>query len=346
MAEKTIDELLDKHLEQGGIDPSTQDSTTPAAEPTAETTNEPEATITTPEADETPKADTESKTPEVDSTSGKPDSATEQGKKPEAKDTARPGDLTLPDGSIVRAGAERRHYETLQVTRQQLQARDGELTNTRNELNTVKAKLEAYDRATTELNGVDPVQAASAVKLYRDLVSDTPGTLQKLIVEAKAKGYSIEGAGAGIDTAAIIAALGSQNRPQVETPQVDYEKQAQEETATFLSKYPDANLHTPEMTMLVQSHPDKTLEEIYFALKTQVVANGLDWSKPLQPQITARKQQQIPAPVIPPVKPLTNGRGPDVFAATDLTTDPKLVQGDSTEDIIREAMREAGMLKQ
>lgn len=346
MAEKTIDELLDKHLEQGGIDPSTQDSTTPAAEPTAETTNEPEATITTPEADETPKADTESKTPEVDSTSGKPDSATEQGKKPEAKDTARPGDLTLNDGTIVRAGAERRHYETLQVTRQQLGAREQELNTTRTELNTVKAKLEAYDAATTQLNGIDPVQAASAVKLYRDLVSDTPGTLQKLIVEAKAKGYSIEGAGAGIDTAAIIAALGSQNRPQVETPQVDYEKQAQEETATFLSKYPDANLHTPEMTMLVQSHPDKTLEEIYFALKTQVVANGLDWSKPLQPQITARKQQQIPAPVIPPVKPLTNGRGPDVFAATDLTTDPKLVQGDSTEDIIREAMREAGMLKQ
>jgi hypothetical protein len=287
-----------------------------------------------------------------DSSGKSGDSGKKQGEKEEGKDAGNPGDLKLPDGTVVKAGPERRHFESWQFEKSRRISAQNELNtekqraaNLEKELNTVKDTLK-------QLNVGDPTQVSSAIRLYRDLSSNPVGTVKTLLAELKAMGHTIDGIGSGVDTNAINMILEEKLKGlQPSASQEDFGKIAQDETVAFLTKYPDAATHEFELAQLVEKNPNMSLEEIYFGLRQAVIDNGLDWSKPLQPQVQARKsamntQDQQPQGGQQP--PLPNGHGggggpTQSFDERDVLKTP--ARGESSDDIIRAAMREANLIR-
>lgn len=300
--------------------------------------------------DGTPKADPAKDALGTNSDGSKIDGRTKQGKEEKAAksggaDALEAGSIKLQDGTIVKAGSERRWFDTAQTARQQL-------THTKNELNTANQKFSTLQTKYTELENTvkqigfeDPVAVTYAVKLYKDLSRDPQGTMTKLLAEMKAKGHTFEGIGGTIDTAAISHLLDTKlpnTSSEQKVTQEQIQQKASEDVAQFVSQFPDAVTHEMHIAALI----DRSIEagrpismvDAYFALKNKVAEDGLDWSKPLGPQVEARKtpQQQTPDP-----KPRVNGRAP---AETPL--DPgNVVQPErelDSDSIVAAAMKEAG----
>jgi len=278
---------------------------------------------------------------EQDSNSGKPNSGKQQGKEEKPPKSGSPKDLTLPDGSVVKAGAERRFYEQLQVSKQQLGAMQKETQAIKTTLQTTQQELQTLRQVSQGMSGVPLEQQAVAVRLYQDLAKDTVGTLTKLLAEAKAKGYSIDGIGGAVDTAAIQLMLKNQSQQTVTQQgptQEEIDQQASAEVGKFFSDYPDAVMHDEILADIVIKHPHLSLQDAYFELKSSVINRGLDWSRPIKPQLQTQQnpqpQQRNPAPMI-------NGRSgitPIVEEKMNLSSQ----DGETTDDIIRAAMRDAG----
>ena len=195
----------------------------------------------------------------------------------------------------------------------------------------LKTQVEAYKASTTILGELTPAEVPGAVRLYSALKTNPVGTLKQMLAEAKANGHNIDGIGEGIDTAAIQRMLdqrlksfeqnnGNQNQP---TPSSE-PRTVDNDDDLFLAQFPDASPHVDIMVqMLNQNIADKRAgktdrimgnTELYFTLKNAAIAQGYDFSKPLQPQIDARKSQgaapQQQQQSIDPT-PRLNGRGND-----------------------------------
>jgi hypothetical protein len=289
--------------------------------------------------------------PAKDNVGSAGDNKQQPGQKEKGQNPNSPGpqDLTLRDGTVVKAGAERRWYENAQLAR----ARE---VDVRNQLNTANQKYQNIEAKYTELSsavkqiGFDkPEEMKVAVSLYTDLARDPVGTVTKLLAELKAKGYTVDGIGSAVDTKAITDILDRKLQPSAETQQRQTQEQiAQEvdkEVNDLFSRFPDAQTHEAMLARVVEVEASKgnqiPLVEAYFALRQKAINEGLDWSKPLGPQLEAKRQgqqqQQQQAP-------RTQGRGATAAAASEI--DPAQVfqpKSDSTADIVRAAMQEAGM---
>lgn len=288
-----------------------------------------------------------------DNLSGTSDNGKQPGKEEKGKGAVAaepPGTLTLKDGSKVAPGAERRWYENAQLAR----ARE---IDVRNQLNTANQNYKNIEAKYTELSsavkqiGFDkPDEMKVAVSLYTDLGRDPVGTVTKLLAELKAKGYSIDGIGSNVDTRAITEILDRKLQPSAEQQQRQTQEQISQEVDRevndLFGRFPDARQHEAMLARVVEVEASKgnqiPLVEAYFALREKCINEGLDWTKPLPPQLDARKagqQQQQNAP-------RQGGRA--VAAAASEEIDPAKVfqpKSDSTADIVRAAMQEAGMVQ-
>lgn len=281
-----------------------------------------------------------------DSLSGKPDGGKKQGKEEKGKDVVDPNDLKLADGTVVKAGAERRHYETAKIAQQKLGIAHTELNDIRAKNTQLETKYTELSNTVKQLGFEDPTQVASAVTLYKDLTRDPKGTMIKLLAEMKALGHTFEGVGGTIDTAALQqlldARLPNQSSQEQQKPtQEQVNEQATKDVQEFVGRFPDAITHEAHIAALIDRSVEigkpLSLTDAYFMLKERVVADGLDWSKDLGPQIEARKT----TPKQPDVKPRTQGRAVDASAV-----DPdKVIQPErdmDSDSIVRAAMQEAG----
>ncbi len=283
-----------------------------------------------------------------DKPSGKPDGKKESGKEEKGSRPAGPGDLTLQDGSIVRAGAERRHYESLQHERQMHAATKQEMNSWKQRAESNQTKLSAIEEASKGLQGLDPVEVSKAVRLYSDLRTNPQGTMKQLLVDLKGLGYDFAEIGGGVDTAAIINAI-NQNKGSEEKPtQQQVDEVAAQEVHNFITTFPDARLHENEIAYIIEQAQAQgkqvSLVDAYSALKLQVINAGLDWSKPIVPQIeaaqAAQTQQQQQTKQNDPKPVNGNGAVPsnsDLFDPTKFTD-----QAETTEDAVLAAMKEAG----
>lgn len=282
-----------------------------------------------------------------DQPSGGADGKPEQGKKPEGQAAGNPNDLTLQDGTIVKAGAERRWYETARVSRQNE-------ANIRRDMNTLQSKYddlvkknEAFEAAAAQVGVADPTEMQAALRLYKDLRTDPQGTMKQLLVDMKQLGHNVDGIGASVDTQAIIQLL-NQHLPQktaVETEQ-NTQNEIQTEVANFFRDYPDARLHENVIALVLANHPEASLTDAYLAVKTQALEQGFDWTKDLAPQVEARKvaagQQQQQGTQQQQQKPIVDGRALN-GNATQHDSTKHITQADDFGDAIRAGMRDAGM---
>lgn len=363
-----FDEIMNKHFEAAGIK---EDQ--PAVEENAEQNNqveankeektsdafeaaidrasgegkqsEPEKNEQSAKEGEQPAGDKQDKP--GDGNDGKP----QQGKKEEGQSVGNPNDLTLQDGTVVKAGAERRWYETARIRAQEASQAKQEANTWKQKYETAQTRLTAMQEAAQQVGVEDPTQMQAAIRLYRDLRNDPVAVVKQLLVDIKGAGYSIDGIGSGVDTQALLNAINqlkpAQTATTVEQRQEQILEDVKEKVQTFFKDNPDAVLHEGVIAAVLEKHPDATLEDAYLAVKTQAIEQGFDWSKPLGPQVEARKQQQTqqqPTQTQNQNKPIVEGK---VLNGNAVDHDPnKTVQADSFEDAIRAGMRDAGLTVQ
>ncbi len=252
-----------------------------------------------------------------------------------------PQDLVDPrTGDVIaRAGSERRFYEEAQRARRDLTARDAEV-------NQLKGRLEGYERANTVATqaGLTPTDMSMAVTLMSAYKKDPIKTLEYMLTEARANGHDVSKlvSGSTIDLSAITKLIDDRLRPITashENTRAEEEarRNAEVEWSSFTQAFPDAELHEEALARLLQQNEQLTLREAYLTLRTFALERRLDFSKPLAPQLEAGQQVENSTTRrgAPPVGRMTR----NVVATTGRVSSPT----DRTEDIVKEAMREAGM---
>jgi hypothetical protein len=266
-----------------------------------------------------------------------------------ARTLAGAKDLRLTDGTVVKGGAERRFYEQREIARSQLATTQTDLGNLRQEHKALQEKYETLENSTKQLHGVDPKILSVGATIVTDLQRDPVGTIKKLLAETAAQGYNVADLGVGIDTAAITRLLEERlptNKPKEKTD-AELEAEATAEVSQFYSQFPDARPHDKLLAAVLRDHPELDMRSAYYAVKSGFAEKGFDWSLSLEDNLKAvassgdgnnqgnntNQNQQ---------KPLPNGGngGNGEFKLND-----SAVADDSmdTGDIVKQAMREAGM---
>jgi hypothetical protein len=266
---------------------------------------------------------------------------------------ANPGDLVDAQGRVIaKAGAERRHYETAQRVQR-------ELGTARQELTRVQTELKAFREAAVlpQQLGLSPEESASGLQLAASWKQNPVGVINYLIEQAKAAGHNVDGLGGPqTDMAAIramianeLAPIRSQTQAQVEAQQ--RQTQAQQQVENLRTEYGDAALVNSEALAKVidaaqQQGRSMNLEQAYLRFTAWCYQHGLDPHQPIDPQMAQRAQpeQQTPQPATQQrMPPRPNGRAASMNGAAPLDPTAQFTGNESSRDIIRAAMREAGL---
>lgn len=253
---------------------------------------------------------------------------------------------------IAPAGPARRFYTEAQQLRGEVARLNatvqqaGELAS---RLAQAEAQIETYKQSNTIATqlGLTIDESVNANKLFAAYKKDPKGVLKYMLTEAQASGIDISGLvqGGHIATDAIAQLIDKKLAPVLEPMQHAREAEqsalrVQQQYQQFITAFPDAKQHENEIA-LIMGRMDCDAREAYFVVKNYALENGLDWNKPLRPQIEARMSgTSLPANGGAPVIP--NGRGnPGSFvpAHRGQVRDPAAM---SNADIVRDAMREAG----
>jgi hypothetical protein len=266
-----------------------------------------------------------------------------------ARTLAGAKDLKLQDGTVVKGGAERRFFEQREIARSQLAEVQKDFGNLQNEHKALQDKFTALENSTKQLHGVDAKTLSVGAKIVGDLQRDPVGALKKLLAEVAAQGYNVEDLGVGVDTAAITRLL-EERLPQQKTEKTDVEleQEATAEVTQFYSAFPDARPHDKLLAAVLRDHPELDLRSAYYAVKSGFADKGYDWSLSLEDNLKATASgdgnNQSDGNNNNPnqQKPLPNGGN---AANAEFKLNDTAVADDNmdTGDIVKQAMREAGM---
>jgi hypothetical protein len=275
------------------------------------------------------------------STTGREQGTTTSDGKQQQQKSSGPQDLVGADGAVIATGGkERRFYETAQREKQRA---DG----LNNEVSTLRANIEAINNAGTLGTQYDltPEEVTTGAQIIASYKKNPAETIQYMLTQAQASGHNVDAVGGGnnMNLDAVQQMLTSALAPLVSEHQERADTQAANNRALeiyndFSSKYPDAAVHENSLARLLEQEATLSPEAAYFKLQSYYSKNGLDWTKSLAQlqadQQTARDaggntQQALPDGNIN-VNNVT-----DTAQVADVNT--------STDDIIREAMAEAGI---
>lgn len=291
------------------------------------------------------RADTDDQSQPQHDQQGKPAQPTELPGRTRPTDN---GDLIDPNTGrvIARAGRERRVYETERAVSKATAPLQTELTRTR-------AELDAFRQAAslpTQL-GLGPQEVSTAMQFMSHWKRDPVGAAQNMLTELRTAGYDVPGLGGTVDVAAIQRMI----RQEIAPFQQDRESQrqhaesytsAQQEVADLYADMPWARMQEQELTSILQADNALSLRDAAYQLQIWAIQRGYDINQPLRPQHQSALQRAQAG----------NGNGqqqqnvaraPGPVNGGDGTLRPR--QGSSvghdrsTRDIVREAMREAGI---
>ena len=340
-------DFLDKHLAEAGVDVNSTDETD------ANTDQSEQSADTTPETKTDATVETDKKEPDAkqDSSGGDINGRKQSEQKEEGQKSGGSKDLVLPSGEVVKGGKERRFYEQKQLAEQRLDVANKTNAALQAEISELKTQNASHSAVIQQLNAENPQDVGNALRLFKDLRNNPTETLKKLLAEAVAGGYTIDNITAGIDTSVVKNIVNDAIRSVQTTQQVqqrDFEAEAEQEVNQFFGQFPDARIHEDAISVISAQHPQASLSDIYFRLKEQAIERGLDWSQPLGPQLSTQSQQQQSQQQQQQQQkqpPMLNGRGtlPNNFDERTPLNTPSV--SESTEDIIRAAMRDAGIIK-
>lgn len=207
---------------------------------------------------------------------------------------------------------------------------------------------------------LSPDEYSIGARIMAAYKSDPKKAIAFLISEAQNSGVDmsdlgVSGGGISVDTIrSTVKDIIAESLKPFEFITADRQQQEQDREATleathatndFLSTYPDAEIHADAIAKIMNTKPGEIdIEKAYWILSAHAAKNGLDWTKPLAPQIQA-KLGQTPNNTQPANTgrrlPELNGR-PHNDSVIERT--PRVMGGmSSSSDIVKEAMREAGM---
>ncbi len=209
------------------------------------------------------------------------------------------GNIVDARGQIVaQAGGASRIFDKLYpyIEREQVQAA------------ALKAKVENYERATQAARdaGLSLEEQSAGLSLMVAYKRDKKVAINFLLQQAEESGIDlsdIRQGGGGLNPAALKQTVAdileeklARFNPYVEDLQTrndraEADARARDIYNEFMETYPDVKPHTNEVATVMEAHPELTMEQAYFRLKTDVLQRGLDWTKPLTPQYVAIAQQ-------------------------------------------------------
>lgn len=281
-----------------------------------------------------------------------PNQGAKPGQTQARQQAAGAGDLKLQDGTVIRAGAERRMYERMQQTVQQHHSLTQQHQQATQKVAQLEGELQGFRQANQAMQqlGITPQEAAIGYNFVAEFKKDAVGTVKKLLEHVRSQGHNVEGIGQTVDMGAIQRMIQQQLQPitshhQTLQQQQVAEQQAAQEYNNFVTRYPDARLHEGMLAEMLNRDTNLSLDAAYFQLQLWATRNGLDWTQPLPAQIQARQngqgngQQQTRQQTT-----LPNGRGGAAqFNGNAVGSKPKSASADASwDDIISETFQEVG----
>jgi hypothetical protein len=256
------------------------------------------------------------------------------------------GDLVDPNTGVVvaRAGNERRFFETARAAQAQL-------NNTARELDGVQRELNAFREAASlprEL-ALQPAEVTNALQWFAHWKQNPVEAAQKVLTELRTMGYEVEGMGGAVDMGAIKRLVQEAVSPfkqdrDAATREAQIAAEVDQELNTFYDALPWARNQQQELQNLLQADPTLTLREAALSLRAYAAENRLDLSKPLRDQVLAarngeqQKQSQRVNAARTSAPTLTGDNGMTTRRANTSASHEQ-----RNRDIVREAMREAGL---
>lgn len=206
----------------------------------------------------------------------------------------------------------------------------------------------------TTLN-LQPSDQSAALNLMSQFLKDPVKMLEALVVEVKSKGYEIPflatGITPGMDTQAVgrmidqrMAPITNATQQQEKAAQIQADARA--ELQRFLDDNPEGDHNLSVMADMMKQQPGLSLQNAYVTLIKWSAQNGYDFTRPLNPQIEARNNQQSqPTATVQnqprtPTAPLPNGRTTNTAVPVDRAA--QFDENSSWSDIIQHAARESG----
>ena len=258
--------------------------------------------------------------------------------------TTGPNDLVGPDGQVIaKAGAERRLYERGSKLPRDLETATSELTAAQSTI----ASLEAAGGLGTQYS-LTADELSGAAQLMAAIKQDPVQAINYLLTQAQAAGHNVgENGSGGIDAKALADMIDQKLQPLIGEQQVRVDTQqrsAEAEKAynSFLTQFPDAHAHGDDIAALMESDKDLTAEAAFWKLRSFYHEKGLDWTKNLATLQRELGRQQAAGSTTQSTLPSGN------TTAENLTdTDDVVLTGganDSYDDIIRESMKDAGVM--
>lgn len=153
--------------------------------------------------------------------------------------------------------------------------------------------------------GLTIEEAAMGTRIMAAYKKDAAATIKYLLNEAQTSGKDVSSVvqGGGFDPSVMRSTMQEmlteivkpfqfllQDREQ----QIQHQQGMEEARNTvneFTQQFPDSIVQDKEIGAIMQAQ-GLTIKEAYFALKAHSFENKYDWTKPLGPQIAARRQQQ------------------------------------------------------
>lgn len=258
---------------------------------------------------------------------------------PERK-TNSPQDLVDAQGNVLATGGrERRFYETAQREKQRAE-------NATRELESVKSQLTAIKEAGTvgsqyELSPEEVTVGAQLISAYKN---NPVEAIKYMLTQAQSNGHDVSDlVGGGTNMTAIKQMIENAIAPLTQDKQQQMVTQENENKARniyndFISKYPDSAVHEDSLARLIQQDPSMSLDAAYYRLQSYYAQRGLDWTKSLAKLQEETNQQPSSVPNTQPQPPegrTSSNNVTDTSRVADVST--------STDDIIRQAMQEAGI---
>ena len=271
--------------------------------------------------------------------SGEQGTADGDGKDTPGKTSGGPQDLVDAQGNVVATGGkERRFYETAQREK----ARADTATK---EVSTLQAQIEAINNAGTLGTQYDltPEEVTTGAQIIASYKENPVETIQYMLTQAQASGHNIDAiGGGGLDMKAVKQMLDTALQPLVAEQHERVDTQEANDRALEVyndvsTKYPDAAPHENSLARLLQQEATLSPEAAYFKLRSYYLERNLDWTKPLE-QLQQEAQAQPSSANTQQAVPdgnVTDARVTDTAQVADVNT--------STDDIIRQAMEDAGI---
>ena len=290
-----------------------------------------------------PTTDEDAKAPETaegEAPTTSDQQSAEGGDDSQQKEVGGPQDLVDGQGNLVaQGGKERRFYETAQRERSRAD-------NLEKELTTIKAQMDAVNNAGTlgTQYSLTPEEITTGAQVIAAYKNNPVETIQYMLTQAQASGHNIDAlTTGGLDMSAVKQMLDTALQPLVSEHQERADTQAAQSRATsvynnFMAKYPDSAVHEDTLARLLNEDTSLSPEAAYFKLQSYYARNNLDWTKSLA-------QLQQAATVAATSAENTQQALPEgSIANANVTDKPQVADvNTSTDDIIRDAMAEAGI---